>query len=156
MSKTSRRRKIIANLRNKHRFVLINDTTFAEVFSVRLTPINVLMVFSSLLLAFTVIVLLLLAYTPLRAIVPNAVTKESRKEILQLNQKIEDLSRSLEVQRSKQDVLNAILEGKDDQFDSTSARKVRLYHDCKIEFLDRWFEPRDKYLDSKLILLTLR
>ena len=122
MSKTSRRRKIIANLRNKHRFVLINDTTFAEVFSVRLTPINVLMVFSSLLLAFTVIVLLLLAYTPLRAIVPNAVTKESRKEILQLNQKIEDLSRSLEVQRSKQDVLNAILEGKDYQFDSTSAR----------------------------------
>ena len=122
MSKTSRRRKIITNLRNKHRFVLINDTTFAEVFSVRLTPINVLMVFSSLLLAFTVIVLLLLAYTPLRAIVPNAVTKESRKEILQLNQKIEDLSRSLEVQRSKQDVLNAILEGKDDQFDSTSAR----------------------------------
>lgn len=122
MSKTSRRRKIIANLRNKHRFVLINDTTFAEVFSVRLTPINVLMVFSSLLLAFTLIVLLLLAYTPLRAIVPNAVTKESRKEILQLNQKIEDLSRSLEVQRSKQDVLNAILEGKDSQFDSTSAR----------------------------------
>jgi hypothetical protein len=122
MSKTSRRRKIIANLRNKHRFVLINDTTFAEVFSVRLTPINVLMVFSSLLLAFTVIVLLLLAYTPLRGIVPNAVTKESRKEILQLNQKIEDLSRTLEVQRSKQDVLNTILEGKEDQFDSTSAR----------------------------------
>jgi hypothetical protein len=101
---------------------LINDTTFAEVFSVRLTPINVLMVFSSLLLAFTVIVLLLLAYTPLRGIVPNAVTKESRKEILQLNQKIEDLSRTLEVQRSKQDVLNTILEGKDSQFDSTSAR----------------------------------
>jgi len=122
MSKTSRRRKIIANLRNKHRFVFINDTTFAEVFSVRLTPINVLMVFSSLLLAFTVIVLLLLAYTPLRGIVPNAVTKESRKEILQLNQRIEDLSRTLEVQRSKQEVLNAILEGKDSQFDSTSAR----------------------------------
>lgn len=122
MSKTSRRRKIIANLRNKHRFVLINDTTFAEVFSVRLTPINVLMVFSSLLIAFTILVLLLLAYTPLRGIVPNAVTKESRKEIMQLNQKIEDLSRTLEVQRSKQEVLNAILEGKEEQFDSTSAR----------------------------------
>ncbi len=122
MSKTSRRRKIIANLRNKHRFVLINDTTFAEVFSVRLTPINVFMVFSSLLLAFTAIVLLLLAYTPLHGIAPNAVTKESRKEIMQLNQRIEDLSRTLEVQRSKQGVLNAILEGKDAQFDSTSAR----------------------------------
>jgi hypothetical protein len=53
---------------------------------------------------------------------PNAVTKESRKEILQLNQRIEDMSRKLEVQRSKQEVLNAILEGKDEKFDSTSAR----------------------------------
>jgi hypothetical protein len=122
MSKTSRRRKIIANLRNKHRFVLINDTTFAEVFSVRLTPMNVLMLFSSLLLAFTVIVLLLLSYTPMRAILPNAVTKESRKEILMLNQRIEDMSRKLKVQRSKQEVLNAILEGKEEQLDSTSAR----------------------------------
>jgi hypothetical protein len=122
MSKISRRRKIIANLRNKHRFVLINDATFAEVFSVRLTPMNVLMLFSSLLLAFTVIVLLLLAYTPMRSILPNAVTKESRKEILQLNQRIEDMSRKLEVQRSKQEVLNAILEGKDEMLDSTSAR----------------------------------
>jgi hypothetical protein len=58
----------------------------------------------------------------MRAILPNAVTKESRKEILQLNQRIEDMSRKLEVQRSKQEVLNAILEGKDEMLDSTSAR----------------------------------
>lgn len=83
---------------------------------------NVLMLFSSLLLAFTVIVLLLLSYTPMRAILPNAVTKESRKEILMLNQRIEDMSRKLEVQRSKQEVLNAILEGKEERLDSTSAR----------------------------------
>lgn len=122
MSKISRRRKIIANLRNKHRFVLINDTTFAEVFSVRLTPMNVLMLFSSLLLTFTIIVLLLLAYTPLRAILPASVTLESKKELLMLNQRIEDMSRTLEVQRSKQEVLNSILEGKENVLDSTSAR----------------------------------
>jgi hypothetical protein len=122
MSKISRRRKIIANLRNKHRFVLINDTTFAEVFSVRLTPMNVLMLFSSLLLTFTIIVLLLLAYTPLRAILPASVTIESKKELLMLNQRIEDMSRKLEVQRSKQEVLNVILEGKEKALDSTSAR----------------------------------
>ncbi|MEY2708241.1 MAG: hypothetical protein RIQ91_871 [Bacteroidota bacterium] len=122
MSKISRRRKIIANLRNKHRFVLINDTTFAEVFSVRLTPMNVLMLFSSLLLTFTIIVLLLLAYTPLRAILPASVTIESKKELLMLNQRIEDMSMKLEVQRSKQEVLNVILEGKEKALDSTSAR----------------------------------
>lgn len=122
MSKTIRRRKIIANLRNKHRFVLINDTTFAEIFSVRLTPLNVLMLFSGLLLSFTVIILLLLAYTPLRVIVPNAVKAESRQEILQLNQRIEDLSKRLKVKQSKQELLNHILEGDVRSIDSTSAR----------------------------------
>ena len=83
---------------------------------------NVLMLFSSLLLTFTIIVLLLLAYTPLRAILPASVTIESKKELLMLNQRIEDMSRKLEVQRSKQEVLNVILEGKEEALDSTSAR----------------------------------
>ncbi|MDA1182573.1 MAG: hypothetical protein O3B82_03145 [Bacteroidetes bacterium] len=125
MPKTSRKRKIIANLLNKHRFVLINDTTFAEVFSVRLTPINVLMLISSVLLFFSLLVLLLLAYTPMQAIVPNAVKFESRQELLELNQKIEDLSRKLEVRENKQEVLNTILAGEERIFDSTSVRPTK-------------------------------
>lgn len=123
MKKTGRNRKIIANLRNKFRLVLINDTSFAEVFSIQLTPLNVLMVFSSLLISFTVIVMLLVAYTPLRAIVPNVVTEETRQEILQLNQQIEDLRTKLDVKYSKQETLNKILEGNEAAFDSTSVRQ---------------------------------
>ncbi len=122
MKKSSRRRKIIANLRNKHRLVLINDNNFAEVFSIQLTPMNVLMVFSSLLLAFTALIMLLVAYTPMRALLPNAVTAESRQEILQLNQQVEDLRTRLEVKYSKQETLNKILEGNESSFDSTSVR----------------------------------
>lgn len=122
MKKSNRRRKIIANLRNKHRLVLINDNNFAEVFSIQLTPMNVLMVFSSLLVAFTALIMLLVAYTPMRALLPNAVTAESRKEILELNQQVEDLKTKLEVKYSKQETLNKILEGNESAFDSTSVR----------------------------------
>jgi hypothetical protein len=122
MKKSNRRRKIIANLRNKHRLVLINDNNFAEVFSIQLTPMNVLMVFSSLLVAFTALIMLLVAYTPMRALLPNAVTAESRKEILELNQQVEDLRIKLEVKYSKQETLNKILEGNESAFDSTSVR----------------------------------
>ncbi len=125
MPKTSTKRKIIANLRNKHRFVLINDTTFAEVFSVRLTPINVLMLMSSLFLLFSVLVILLLTYTPMQAIIPNAVKYESRQELLELNQKIEDMSLKLQVRENKQEALNAILNGKENIFDSTSVRPMK-------------------------------
>ena len=122
MKKSSRRRKIIANLRNKHRLVLINDNNFAEVFSIQLTPMNVLMVFSSLLVAFTALIMLLVAYTPMRAILPNSITAESRQEILLLNQQLEDLKTKLEVKYSKQETLNKILEGNESAFDSTSVR----------------------------------
>lgn len=126
MKKSNRRRKIIANLRNKHRLVLINDNNFAEVFSIQLTPINVLMVFSSLLVAFTALIMLLVAYTPMRALLPTAVTAESRQEILLLNQQVEDLRTKLEVKYSKQETLNKILEGNESAFDSTSVRPNEL------------------------------
>lgn len=117
-----RRRKIISNLRNKHRFVLINDTTFAEVFSVRLTPMNILIILSSLLLVFAVVLYLLFAFTPMRHLIPTRLSAADRQELLELNQEIEDLRTQLEVTNSKSGVLNNILSDKEALYDSTSVR----------------------------------
>lgn len=118
-----RSRKIISNLRNKHRFVLINDTTFAEVFSVKLTPLNILILFSSLLLVFAVVLYLLFAFTPMRHLIPTQITASDRQELLELNQQIEDLKRREEVRLHKNEVLNNLLNDKEALYDSTSVRK---------------------------------
>ena len=114
--------KIISNLRNKHRFVLINDTTFAEVFSVQLTPLNILLIISSLLLVFAFLLYLLFAFTPMRHLIPSKISASEKQELMELNQRYEDLKRSIEVKNHKSEVLMNILSDKEAFYDSTSVR----------------------------------
>ena len=118
-------RKIISNLRNKHRFVLINDTTFAEVFSVQLTPLNILIIVSSMLLVFAFLLYLLFAFTPMRHLIPSKISASEKQELLELNQRYEDLKRKIEVDQHKSEVLQNILSGKEALYDSTSVRPAK-------------------------------
>ena len=121
-----RSRKIISNLRNKHRFVLINDTTFAEVFSVQLTPLNILIIISSLLLVFAFLLYLLFAFTAMRHLIPSKISASEKQELLELNQRYEDLKRSIEVKNHKSEVLMNILSDKEALYDSTSVRPTNV------------------------------
>ena len=114
--------KIIRNLRNKHRFVLINDNTFAEVFSIRLTPLNILSIASALLIFFTFLIYLLFAFTPMRNLIPTKITGSDRGELIQLNQELEDLKRQIKVKNSKSRTLINLLSDKETLYDSTSVR----------------------------------
>ncbi len=114
--------KIIRNLRNKHRFVLINDNTFAEVFSIRLTPLNILSIASALFIFFTFLIYLLFAFTPMRSLIPTKIAGSDREELIQLNQELEDLKRQIKVKNSKSSTLINLLSDKETLYDSTSVR----------------------------------
>jgi len=115
-------RKIMAKLRNKYRLVLLNDTHFDEVFSIRLTPMNLLMLLSSVFLTFVLIIYLLICFTPAKRLVPGFGSTNNRESMMELNQRMEDLSRELENKQIKIDALSDILSGKEKKFDSTSVR----------------------------------
>jgi len=115
-------RKIMAKLRNKYRLVLLNDTHFDEVFSIRLTPMNLLMLLSSVFLTFVLIIYLLISFTPAKRLVPGFGGTNNREAMMELNQRMEDLSRELENKQIKIDALSDILSGKEKKFDSTSVR----------------------------------
>lgn len=119
---TKKGNKIIRNLRNKHRFVLINDDSFAEVFSIRLTPLNILSLASGLFIFFTFLIYLLFAFTPMRSLIPNKIAGSDREELIQLNQELEDLKLKIEVKNSKTNTLNNLLSDKETVYDSTSVR----------------------------------
>jgi hypothetical protein len=121
-----RSRKIISNLRNKYRFVLINDTSFAEVFSVRLTPLNILIIISSLLLVFAFLLYLLFAFTAMRHLIPSKISAADKQELMELNQQIEDLKRHIEVTNQKSTVIQNLLNGNEALYDSTSVRPSKV------------------------------
>lgn len=118
-------RKIIAKLRNKYRLVLLNDTHFGEVFSIRLTPLNLLMLLSTVFLTFVLLIYLLISFTPAKRLVPGFGNTNNREAMMELNQRVEDLSRELKNKQLKIDALSDILLEKENKFDSTSARRGR-------------------------------
>ena len=118
-----RGRKIMAKLRNKYRLVLLNDTHFGEVFSIRLTPMNLLMLLSTVFLTFVLLIYLLISFTPAKRLVPGFGNEDNREAMMELNQRVEDMSRELKNKQLKIDAMNDILSEKEKKFDSTSVRR---------------------------------
>ncbi len=84
------------NLRNKFRFVVLNDVTFEEKFSLSLTRTNVWIFLS--VVAFTLIFLTAAAiiYTPLKYFIPGFGDYNYRSQIIQLEFKTDSLQNELE------------------------------------------------------------
>lgn len=117
-----RKRKIISKLRNKHRFVIINDNSFEEIVSVRLTPLNILSLASAIIIIFSLTLYAVFAYTPMRNLIPKELTGSERLELIQLNQELHDIKQELETRNQKIGVMNDLLSGKESNYDSTSVR----------------------------------
>jgi len=94
-------------------------------FSVQLTPLNILIIVSSMLLVFAFLLYLLFAFTPMRHLIPSKISASEKQELLELNQRYEDLKRKIEVDQHKSEVLQNILSGKEALYDSTSVRPAK-------------------------------
>ena len=57
-----KRKKIGRNLRSKFRLVVMNDETLEERFAIRLSPMNVIVFFGTIMLALIFITLYLIAF----------------------------------------------------------------------------------------------
>ena len=65
------KKQLIKKLKDKYRLVVINDNTFDERFSAYLTPLNVIAGIASVFLLITLIVVGVIAFTPLREFIPG-------------------------------------------------------------------------------------
>ncbi len=97
MSETKNSRwKIFTNqLRNKYRLVILNDNSFAEKFSLRLSPLTLIILASSVTILMTALVISLVAFTPLREYIPGYGNVNDRKDILVLSSKADSLEGTL-------------------------------------------------------------
>lgn len=118
-AKISKRKRIGAFLRSKFRLILLNDTTFGEKFSIRLTPITLIIGISAITIVMTTLVISLVAFTPLREYIPGYGDVTERKQILKLNLKADSLEQILETRdvymNSVLDVLNEKVETKSEK-----------------------------------------
>ena len=96
MSEKRQKRKIIKKkLFTKNRLVILNDDTFEEVFSLRLTLMNVFVVATIGALLIIFVTTYIIAFTPLREYIPGYASTKLKKDATELALKSDSLSQAL-------------------------------------------------------------
>jgi murein DD-endopeptidase MepM/ murein hydrolase activator NlpD len=104
-------RPLMEKLRDKYRLVILNDETFEEMTSLRLSPLNVYTFLSSLIVGTAFIVVLLIVYTPLKQYIPGYGDFQRNSEIAALTSKVRDLEQEMEAHRRYNENMRKILLG---------------------------------------------
>ncbi len=111
--------KFKIGLKSKYRLVILNDTTFGESFSLRLTPLSLIVGIAALTIVMTTLVISLVAFTPLREYIPGYGNVTERKLIVNLSTKADSLDQILTARDAYMNnllnVLNEKIEPKPDK-----------------------------------------
>ncbi len=128
MSENTKSKKKFGKLRNKYRFVLINEDSFEERFSLRLSRLNVFSLFAALSLFWVFIMIYLMAFTSLREYIPGYTDPELKPKIYQLNLTLDSLETQLYYNEQYIENIRRLLRGEDlIEGDSSNIENVHDY-----------------------------
>lgn len=94
-TKNSHWSRFLIQLKSQYRLVILNDSSFAEKFSLRLSPLGIIILIGSVTLLMITLVISLVAFTSLREYIPGYGNVNDRKDILALISKTDSLENSL-------------------------------------------------------------
>lgn len=92
---TKKKRNFRKKLFIKNRLVILNENTFEEIFSLKLTLMNVFVVLSLGSIFLILITTFIIAFTPLREFIPGYSSTELKKSATELAIKSDSLERAL-------------------------------------------------------------
>ncbi|MFM2284789.1 MAG: Murein DD-endopeptidase MepM [Bacteroidota bacterium] len=93
----SRRKQFIRKLRHKYRLVVMNDETFEEKYSLRLSQLNLFTAIGLLSIGLVILTTFVIAFTPLREYIPGYSSDvKMRRNLLVLAEKVDSLKKSTE------------------------------------------------------------
>ena len=96
MEKKNKKKRIIKKLKNKYRLVILNDASFEERFSYRLSPLNLLTLLLTLVVLLIIIVSVIIIYTPLRKSIPGYTDVSLREDLTTMVFRADSMDRKLE------------------------------------------------------------
>lgn len=127
-----KRRKVIMNkLKHKYRLVFFNDNTFEEVWHLRLSLLNVLSAVGTISLFLIILVIVLMAFTPLRELIPGYPNETMRRKIVQSALRLDSLEKKIKLRDQYFANLNALISGEEPiKYDSIQ-KAGKNYKDIK-------------------------
>jgi len=98
-------------LRNQYRLVIINDDTYEELVTFKLSRLSVYVAFSTAFVLLITLTVALIVFTPLKYYIPGYGSKESRTELQLLQMKTDSLERSIQYKDQYLESLKKVLSG---------------------------------------------
>ena len=93
------KKKLYKKLRNKYRLVILNDSTFEEKISLRLSPLNVFTIIGSFALILIIAVSVIIVFTPVREYIPGYTDVDLRQDVLRLTLRSDSVVRELHLKQ---------------------------------------------------------
>lgn len=116
-------RSLMEKMRDKYRLVIMNDDTFEEVSSMKLTPLSVYIGVSSLIVGTAILVTMLIIWTPLKRYIPGYGDFTRDSEIAELTGKVANLENEIEAHRRYNENFRKILTGDLDDMSAAAVKK---------------------------------
>lgn len=101
----------LSRLRNSYRLVVMNDDTYEEVVTFRLSRLSVYIGFSTLFVLLVGLTIALIAFTPLKYYIPGYGTRESRTALQVLKIRTDSLERAFRYKDQYLDGVKKALSG---------------------------------------------
>ena len=109
--------KKLQKLKNKYRLVILNDDTFEEKMSLRLSQLNVFTIVGLTSLVLIILVTILIAFTPLREFIPGYANINVRREGIRNMLRADSLELTMAQKNLYIENLRHIIQGEPIQFD---------------------------------------
>lgn len=101
----------LKRLNNQYRLVIMNDDTYEEVVTFKLTRLSVYVGFSTIFVLLVSMSVALVVFTPLKYYVPGYGSRESRAELQLLKIRTDSLEQSLQFKEQYLESIKKVLNG---------------------------------------------
>lgn len=138
-------------LSDKFRLIIINDSTFEEVYRLKLTRFNLFIFWSAATLIFIAIIYSIIAYTPIRQLIPGYPDATMQRNIYYNAIKLDSLEHELVLRDQYFKTLNSIVSGRaPDNFENVKDSSVNydnleLSTSMEDSLFKQQFETEEEY-----------
>jgi len=142
-------KKIKKKLLDKFRLVILNENTFEERLSLKLTRLNVFLAVSISALSLVFITFIFIAYTPIREYIPGYSSTKLKKQAIELSFKTDSLQRLISMNQAYLGSIKKVLKG---DISTVDLNKDSIVKAVKLEASEVDFKPipEDSILREKV------
>ena len=111
MAKSTEEQSTLKRLRNRYRLVVMNDDTYEEVVTFKLSRLSVYVTLSTIFVLLTGLTVALIVFTPLRLYIPGYGDINATRELRELKMRTDSLEQAVKFKDQYLDNIKNVLQG---------------------------------------------